>query len=66
MLRINGRQHVKSTTEVPAGYQAFDVVPLDTVVSGKGVFGGYSVRIREDDLAMWARHALLRVRSKGR
>jgi hypothetical protein len=66
MLRIKGRQHVKSTAEVPAGYTGFDVLPLDAVVTGKGVFSGYAVEIPEDDLASWARHAMLRMRSKGR
>jgi hypothetical protein len=66
MLRINGRQHVKSSGEVPAGYSSFDIVPFDSVVTGKGVFSGYAVRIREGDLSAWARHAVLRSRSKAR
>jgi hypothetical protein len=66
MLKINGRQHVRTMSEIPAGYSSFDVVAFSDVVTGEGVFRGLSVRIPEDDVAMWARHALLRTRSKAR
>lgn len=66
ILKINGRQHVKTPSEVPSGYSSFDIVGFDEAVSGPGVFHGLSVRIVEDDVALWARHALLRRRSKAK
>lgn len=66
LLKINGAQHVRALSEVPAGYRGFDVVAFNDVVTGDGVFRGLSVRIADDDVEKWARHALLRSRSKAR
>lgn len=66
LLKINGQKHVKTPAEVPAGYQTFDLVTFSDVVDGPNVFQGLGVRIAKDDLESWARHALLRDRSKTR
>jgi hypothetical protein len=66
LLKINGRQHVTKTSEVPPGYQGYVVVPFDDVVSGPNAHRSLAVQIREDDVAVWARHAILRHRAKAR
>ena len=66
VLKINGRVHVKRPTDVPPGYEQLDVVRFSDVVDGPGAFSSYAVQLRDDDLAGWARHAILRHRAKER
>lgn len=66
LLKINGRKHVMTRSEIPAGYQSFEIVSLGDVVAANANAKGLGVRIKEDDLDKWARHALLRARSRGR
>jgi uncharacterized HhH-GPD family protein len=61
-IRRPGRALARRWEEVPAGYAGFEIVDhrreIDAPYSPKRL----AVKIREDDLAAWARHAWLRSR----
>lgn len=59
-----GRRDVVEVSELPSGYAGMDVVVHREVVTGPGARQGLAVRLREDDVAGWGRHALLRLAGK--
>lgn len=64
VLRIGGRSHVRRPDEVPAGYVGFTIVRHDQEIAAKHSPRSLAVKILQDDLQGWARHAVLRARSK--
>ena len=60
----SGNRDARSLDEVDAAYAAFRVVRHCDAIVGANARGGLAVRIRDDDLESWARHALLRARAK--
>ena len=60
MVRVD-RHDVFDHASLPPGYEGMDVVRHRDVVSGRGARRGLAVRLREDDIEGWARHALLRL-----
>lgn len=65
LLRIAGRAHVRKLTDLPLGYAGFTVVRHSDEIVAKHSPRGLAIKILEDDLAAWARHAILRAQSKG-
>lgn len=65
VIRIGGGPHVRSLGELPLGYAGFEIVCQSDEINAKYAHASLSVKILEDDLAGWARHAILRARSKG-
>lgn len=64
-LRIQGKAHVYEPSDLPMGYAGFTVVRQNDEIVAKYSRRSLAVKILEDDLAAWARHAVLRARSKG-
>jgi uncharacterized HhH-GPD family protein len=64
-LRIEGRAHVRDWSELPIGYAGFTIVRQSDEIVAKYSRRSLAVKILEDDLAGWARHAILRAQSKG-
>lgn len=64
-LRIQGKAHVYEPAELPMGYAGFTVVRQSDEIIAKYSRRSLAVKILEDDLAAWARHAVLRAQSKG-
>lgn len=64
-LRIQGKAHVRELVDLPIGYAGFTIVRQNDEIVAKYSRGSLAVKILEDDLAAWARHAVLRARSKG-
>jgi uncharacterized HhH-GPD family protein len=64
-LRIKAKAHVRELTDLPMGYAGFTVVRQSAEIAAKYSRRSLAVKILEDDLAAWARHAVLRARSKG-
>lgn len=65
LLRIGGSAHVRELTDLPMGYAGFTIVRQSDEIIAKHSRNSLSVKILEDDLPGWARHAILRARSKG-
>jgi uncharacterized HhH-GPD family protein len=63
MVKV-GRRDVVDPSNLPPGYEDMEVVVHRQVVTGPGARQGLAVRIPEDDVAGWARHALLRLAGK--
>jgi uncharacterized HhH-GPD family protein len=59
-LRRGGRALARTLDQVPAGYESFDIVPHWREVDAPYSPSCLAVKLREDDLAGWARHAWLR------
>jgi hypothetical protein len=64
-LRIQGKAHVREPSELPIGYAGFTVVRQSDEIVAKYSRDSLAAKILEDDLAAWARHAVLRAQSKG-
>lgn len=64
MVKV-GRHDVIDKLELPAGYDGMDVVTHRDAVTGPGARRGLAVRLREDDVEGWVRHAVLRLRQRG-
>lgn len=64
VLRLGGRTHVRSRAAIPAGYAGFQVVDHATEIRARYTRHSLAVKLAEDDLVGWARHALLRAWSK--
>jgi len=56
----------RAHSELPEGYEAFDIVNHREEIDARYSRFGLAVKIREDDVASWARLALLRARDLGR
>lgn len=65
LLRIDGSAHVRELTDLPMGYAGFTIIRQSDEIVAKYSRNSLSVKILEDDLSAWARHAILRSRSKG-
>lgn len=64
VLKIGGRSHVRDRSEIPAGYEGFPIVRHDHEIDAPYTRRSLAVKIAADDLAGWARHALLRTWSR--
>ncbi len=64
-LRVEGRAHVRDLTDLPIGYAGFTIVRQRDEIAAKYSRRSLAVKILEDDLGAWARHAVLRAQSKG-
>jgi uncharacterized HhH-GPD family protein len=64
VLRHAGKAHVRQLDDVPSEYAGFDVVDHHREVDAPRSPRSMAVKIREDDLARWGLHALLRQRSR--
>ena len=64
LLRIGGRAHARELTDLPIGYAGFTIVRQSDEIVAKYSPNSLAVKILEDDLPGWARHAILRARSK--
>ena len=65
LLRIGGSAHVRDLTDLPLGYAGFTIVRQSDEIVAKYSRNSLAVKVLEDDLPGWARHAVLRARSKG-
>ena len=63
-LKIGGRKHVRTPGEIPQAYDDFIVVRVSNEIHAPYAPDSLGVKIVEDDLEAWARHALLRADSK--
>jgi uncharacterized HhH-GPD family protein len=64
LIRLGGKAHVRDVDELPVGYAGFEVVRQSEEIKAKWVPASLSVKLFEDDLEGWARHAILRNLSK--
>jgi uncharacterized HhH-GPD family protein len=64
LIRLGGKAHVRDVDELPVGYAGFEVVRQQDEIKAKWVPASLSVKLFEDDLEGWARHAILRGLSK--
>jgi uncharacterized HhH-GPD family protein len=64
-LRIQGKAHVRDLTDLPIGYAGFTIVRQNDEIVAKYSRRSLALKILEDDLPAWARHAVLRAQSKG-
>jgi uncharacterized HhH-GPD family protein len=63
-LRNPDKTLIRPGEEVPAGYEEFDLVEHQREIEAKFVPYCIAVKIREDDLASWGKHAWLRMRER--
>lgn len=61
-LRRTGRALVHTLDEIPAGYEGFEIVRHRAEIDAPYSPTCLAVKLREDDLDSWARHAWLRSR----
>lgn len=54
------KKHLRPEAAVPAEYAGFPIVVFSDEVSGPHSFSSLAVKLRQDDLEGWMRHALLR------
>lgn len=54
------KKHLRPGAAVPAEYAAFPIAVFSDEVSGPHSFSSLAVKLRQDDLEGWTRHALLR------
>ena len=59
-LRRPGRTNARTWEQIPAGYDGFEIVEHRREIDAPHSPRCMAVKIREDDLASWARHAWLR------
>lgn len=59
-LRRPGRATVRTFDEIPAGYEGFDIVQHRAEIDAPYSPTCLAVKVEEDDLKLWALHALLR------
>jgi len=59
----NGR-HLRALDELPDDYRDFEVVVQKDELTAPHSFASLAVKIKEDDLDSWARHALIRLLMK--
>ena len=64
-LRVRGKEHVRDEAAIPVGYAGFTIVRQSDEIIAKYSRRTLAVKILEDDLGAWARHAVLRAQSKG-
>jgi len=60
LIKHDGRSMVRDVPELPAGYESFIVVDHRSEIDASYSRQGLAVKIRVDDVAAWAHHALLR------
>jgi uncharacterized HhH-GPD family protein len=60
------KRHLKPQEPVPRAYEAFQVVVMADEVSGRYSPRSLAVKLRQDDIDGWTRHALLRSAAWGR
>lgn len=60
------KQHLKPTERIPAAYRPFQVVVMAEVVSGPYSPRSLAIKLRQDDIEGWTRHAILRASAWGR
>ncbi len=60
------KRHLKPQESVPRAYEAFQVVVMADEVSGRYSPRSLAVKLRQDDIDGWTRHALLRSAAWGR
>jgi uncharacterized HhH-GPD family protein len=60
------KRHLRPGDAVPAGYEAFPVVVMADEAAGPHSPRSLAVKLRQDDIAGWTRHALLRAAAWGR
>ncbi|MEA2615812.1 MAG: hypothetical protein QOE72_1595 [Chloroflexota bacterium] len=60
LIKHPGGRHVTSLRDLPSVYDDFDVVVHADEVHAPYAYGSLCLTMREDDVARWARHALLR------
>ena len=65
LIKISKR-HLRLGDAVPAGYQSFPVVVMAEEVTGAYSPRSLAVKLRQDDIDGWTRHALLRALAWGR
>jgi hypothetical protein len=61
VLRHNARTSVRDLDGVPAGYEEFDLADHRREIDAKWSRYCIAVKIKEDDLAAWGKHAWLRM-----
>ena len=66
LLRNPDGTHVKSTSELPGGYEGFLLVWHHEEISERSSPESLAVKLLEDDLVGWTAHALLRAAGRGR
>lgn len=64
-LRVQARAHVRDLANLPIGYAGFTIVRQSDEIMAKYSRRSLAVKILEDDLGAWARHAVFRAQSKG-
>lgn len=64
VLKVGGRDHIRNRSQIPAGYEGFPIVRQSDEIDAPYTRSSLAVKIAADDLAGWARHALLRTWSK--
>jgi uncharacterized HhH-GPD family protein len=60
------KRHLRSGDEVPAGYRSLPVVVMADEAAGPYSPHSLAVKLRQDDIDGWTRHALLRAAAWGR
>jgi uncharacterized HhH-GPD family protein len=60
------KRHLKPGEAVPQGYAAFSIVVMAEAASGPNSPRSLAVKLRQDDVDGWTRHALLRAAAWGR
>jgi uncharacterized HhH-GPD family protein len=61
LIKGADRRDVRERTDLPAGYEGFDICRQKDAIDAPPARSSLVVRLAEDDLEGWARHALLRV-----
>lgn len=64
LIKDANRHDVVDRTDLPAAYEGFDIVRQTDVIDGRWTRSSLAVRITEDDLEGWARHALIRLETR--
>ena len=64
LLRIGGKKLVRDLSDLPAGYEGFTWVEHDRHIVAPHSRHCLALKIMEDDVQVWALHALLRMESK--
>jgi hypothetical protein len=61
VLRVpGGRRYVREPHQIPPGYEDFEIVSHRDEIQHQNSPRSLVVKIREDDLAAWATHAVMR------
>ena len=60
------KRHLRPGDEIPVGYRSFPVVVMADEAAGPYSPRSLAVKLRQDDIDGWTRHALLRAAAWGR